>query len=380
MTTCPTCGVDSPYGSRFCKGCGREFPPTPILASDHVTPGPARGELACKVCMRTPLPQEFTFCVSCGDPMCLQCAVGSKVAMTYSYSQNYVVVDREVSIQINFPRCGSCPRMEEALVASIRDRLRPRHPMRYRIANVRNGKYASEDAYIGFLQGQLAMCSQPENMLGCPRCSRASDANEYHKLLKRMEAGEFLTGSLIMGPFGEGGKPLPDLVVCPCGYAGVFVSGWGLRRFVERFGRDLLVGTVWQYFSASFAGPLPSASPLASPAMSAPTPYPTPYTTPYPTPYTTPYPTPYTTPAPYGTPPHTAYPGTPYPPPAASPVATPVVTGFPTTPPAAPVPSRIVYPIPSAPPPVTIPRACPRCGILNSSDLRFCTNCGMPLR
>src|SRR3972149_181185 len=131
LTTCQTGGVDSPYGSRFCKGCGCEFHPTPVAAIGRVAPGPARRELTCKVCMRTPLPQEFTFCVSCGDPMCLQCAVGSKVAMTYSYSQNYVVVDREVSIQINFPRCGSCPRMGEALVASLRDRLRPPPPTRY---------------------------------------------------------------------------------------------------------------------------------------------------------------------------------------------------------------------------------------------------------
>jgi len=208
--------------------------------------GAQQAQLKCKVCGSW-LSDSFTFCASCGDTMCLNCAVKSNVPQKYQYTQTYIVADRIITIAINFPRCTRCHDTEEYLTTQIRERLRPYHGFRWKSIDVRNQKYADEDSSIVPLQQQLQACSCPKEMLACPRCGKESDAHKYSKFIKRIQKGEIMPKNLMMGPFGEGGKPMPDVISCKdCGYQGVFISGWGLKKFLQKNGPRPLEATIWR--------------------------------------------------------------------------------------------------------------------------------------
>jgi len=245
MPKCRSCGADSPPGSRFCKVCGKGLPVETGQAKPAMPVEPRQQGLRCKMCNAV-LPDQFTFCVSCGDPMCLSCARNSNVVKRYAYTQTYIVVDRTVTFIISFPRCANCKQMEEQLTWAIREKLRPTHALMWKSIDVTKAKYAEQDPDIARLQQQLLSCSCPEQMLACPRCGAKSAAHQYDKLLHQIKKGKARPRNSMIGPFGEGGRPLIDAISCrKCGYEGVFVSGWGLRRFLQRNGPRPLEKTMW---------------------------------------------------------------------------------------------------------------------------------------
>lgn len=244
MTKCSTCGFEDTKESNYCKKCGSKLEKVPTEPKIHIRQ-PIQG-IKCKECGK-PLSNEFTFCVSCGDPMCLGCAVIHHVSREHSYTYNYGIVEREISLTINYPRCTSCPRNEEHLTAAIKDRLRQYHPFKYRFLDVRQKKYGDRDPYINDLQNKLDWYSCPPDMLACPKCGKSYDINHYRKTLKKIKKGKIVPNNLVMAPFGEGGRLISDYLLCSeCGYEGVFISGWGLKRFIQRYTSAPLEGTTWE--------------------------------------------------------------------------------------------------------------------------------------